>query len=201
MQKIRLRIARDLHDDVGSNLGAIAFVSRTLKDAPELSDATRSRLATIYNTAVKTSEGMRDIVWLITPERDNIDDLVLQMKDTASSMLGAIEHKFEDRSGGADVSLSLEFRRSVFLAFKEILANIVKHAAATRVEIEVSRENETLNVSIRDNGKGFDERSVRSGNGLASVRNRARIAGGVCTIVSAAGIGTTVKFNASLLAH
>jgi signal transduction histidine kinase len=69
------------------------------------------------------------------------------------------------------------------------------------VEIEVSRENETLNVSIRDNGKGFDESSVRSGNGLASVRNRAKIAGGVCTIVSAAGIGTTVKFNASLLTH
>ena len=198
MQRIRLRIARDLHDDVGSNLGAIAFVSRTLKNAPEISESTRTRLTTIYNTAVKTSEGMRDIVWFIAPERDNIDDLVLHMKDTASSLLGPIEHRFAERSGGADVHLSPEFRRSVFLAFKEILTNIVKHAAATLVEIEVARDNVTLQVSIKDNGKGFDEAAVRSGYGLASIRNRAKSAGGDCTISSTEGIGTTVKFTASV---
>jgi ligand-binding sensor domain-containing protein len=198
MQRVRLRIARDLHDDVGSNLGAIAFVSRTLKNAPELSDTTRAKLTTIYNTAVKTSEGMRDIVWFITPERDNIDDLVLHMKDTASSMLGPIEHKFEDRSAGADVHLSLEFRRKVFLAFKETLTNIVRHARATLVEIEVARENSFLHVRVRDNGRGFNELTARYGNGLANIRSRAKSAGGDCTITSAPGVGTTVEFTVSL---
>ena len=198
LQRIRLRIARDLHDDIGSNLGAIAFVSRTLQNAPELSEATRRKLTTIYRTAVKSSEGMRDIVWFITPERDNIDDLVLRMKDAASSMLGPIKHKFEDRCGGADVHLSLDFRRNVYLAFKEILTNIVRHAAATQVEIEVDRGDGTLQILIRDNGIGFDERAVRSGNGLESIRNRAKTAGGQCTISSTIGRGTTVTFTASL---
>jgi signal transduction histidine kinase len=198
MQRIRLRIASDLHDDVGSNLGAIAFASKTLQNTPDLSPATRLRLTSIYDLAVKTSEGMRDIVWFITPERDNIDDLVLHMKDAATSVLGPIEHRFEDRSGSADVHLSLEFRRKVFLAFKETLANVVKHAGATRVDIEVSRENGMLVVSVRDNGKGFDEQTARKGNGLANLRSRARSAGGDCTITSAAAKGTTVKFTAAL---
>lgn len=198
MQRIRLRIAHDLHDDVGSNLSAIAFVSRALQNAPEVSESTRKRLRSIYNTAVRTSEGMRDIVWFITPERDNIDDLVLHLKDTASSLLGEIGHRFEDHTGGVDVHLSLELRRNVFLAYKEILTNIVRHAGATLVEIDVSRQNGILSMRIRDNGRGFEEPAAHTGNGLNSIRNRAKSVGGTCTISSAPGTGTTISFTASI---
>jgi len=94
LERLRLRIANDLHDDVGSNLSAIAMVSRALHRAPELSGVTRRKLEEIYDTAVLISEGMKDLVWLIKPENDTLDNLLLRMKDTASTLLGEIPFEF-----------------------------------------------------------------------------------------------------------
>ena len=201
VERLRLRIADDLHDDVGSNLSAIAIVSRAVQHAPELSAATKGKLAEIYDTAVTTSEGMKDIVWFIKPRNDTLDDLLLRMKDTASALLGDIGHDFETSRNENSMKVTIDFKRNFFLAFKEILTNIVKHASATRVQIQVQHKDGMLETVIHDNGCGFDRSSagaVRRGNGLGSLKNRASNLRGEFEITSQPGKGTSVRFSGRL---
>jgi signal transduction histidine kinase len=195
MERMRLSIADDLHDDVGSSLSTIAMVSRVVQRAPELTMATRGRVAEIFETAIKTSEGMKDIVWFIKPKDDTIDDLLLRMKDTASSILSDVGHEFRTPGKGSTTLVTVEFKRNFFLSFKEVLANIVKHAAATKVRIQIERQADFLEAVIEDDGRGFDQDTARRGNGLGSLQRRAKSMGGKCEIRSSPGKGTTVKFS------
>ncbi|HCV44297.1 MAG TPA: hypothetical protein DGH68_12485 [Bacteroidetes bacterium] len=195
LERLRLRIANDLHDDVGSNLSAIAMVSRAAQRAPELTTSTKRKLAEIYDTAVLTSEGMKDLVWFIKPEDDTLDDLFLRMRDTAPTLLGEIPFEFHSPEVGDSAVITIDFKRSVFLAFKEILVNITKHAKANRVEIQIALRNHEFEMVIRDNGRGFDEAARHHGNGLQSLRKRAQLIGGSCAITSSPHQGTTVKFS------
>jgi signal transduction histidine kinase len=136
---------------------------------------------------------MKEIVWFIKPENDTLDELLLRMKDTASSLLANVDHAFHVPKNRTSSRVTVEFKRNFFLAFKEILTNIVKHASATEVDIQVEQPNGKLEVVIRDNGRGFDESTVRRGNGLGSVQSRAQNMGGMCEIITQPGKGTTVR--------
>jgi hypothetical protein len=195
MERVRLGIADDLHDDVGSSLSSIAMLSRVVQRAPDLTAASRKRVAEIFETAVRTSERMKDIVWFIKPKDDTVDDLILRMKDTASSILVDMDYEFQTSENGIATRVAIDFKRNFFLSFKEILANIANHAAATHVRIRVERRGDLLEAIIEDNGRGFDEHAVRRGNGLGSLQLRARKIGGVCEVRSSPGKGTTVKFS------
>jgi signal transduction histidine kinase len=198
MERLRLRIADDLHDDVGSNLSAIAMASRAMHRSPELSAATKDTLAEIYDTAVATSEGMKDIVWFIKPRGDTLAELLIRMRETAQSVLSDMDLTFDAQTPDETAKVSIEFKRNCFLAFKEILTNIVKHAGASKVEIRISQTDSTFAMAVTDNGKGFNGQAVRSGNGLGSLQNRAAHLGGTCEIASAPGTGTSVVFRAQL---
>lgn len=204
VERLRLRIADDLHDDVGSNLSAIAMVSRVLQRTPDLTEATKLKLAEIYDTAVTTSEGMRDIVWFIKPGNDTLEDLFLRLKEIASSLLADIDYELHAPAGGSSVRTTLEFKRNFFLAFKEILTNVAKHASATRVEIHIEQRDGVLEVVVWDNGRGFSPLSPADpawkpagnagrGNGLGNLRSRALTIGGNFEISSERGKGTTAK--------
>ncbi len=199
VERLRLRIADDLHDDVGSNLSTIAMVSRSVQHVPDIPPAIRHKLAEIYDIAVTTSEGMKDIVWFIKPRNDTLDNLLLRMKDTASSLLRDLEHRFYAPDNLGDVRISLDVKRSFYLGFKEILTNIVKHAGADRIEIHIRHDNGTLSMIVSDNGRGFVFPSppgpAGRGNGLESLRTRAEKLGGACEITSRPDLGTIVKFS------
>ncbi len=198
VERLRLRIADDLHDDVGSNLSAIAMVSRAVQRAPELTPTSKAKIAEIYNTAVLTSQGMKDLVWFIKPENDSLGDLILRMKDTASTLLSETELHFHSPKPDDSRAIAIDFKRSVFLAFKEIVTNIAKHAMATKVEINVTLIEGMFEMRIADNGKGFVERDTQPGNGLQSLRKRARSIRGTCEITSLPGNGTTVTFTGKM---
>jgi ligand-binding sensor domain-containing protein/signal transduction histidine kinase len=201
VERLRLRIADDLHDDIGSNLSTIAMASRALQRAPELTKATRGTLVEIYETAIKASEGMKDAVWFITPRNDTLDDLFLRMKDAASTILTDLQHDFRAPEEKSSRRVSINFKRNFFLAFKEILTNIVKHASAARAVITLELRDGMLEAVIEDDGRGFDPDSLaagRRGNGLQSLRNRAKTVGGTFEISSRPGKGTSVRFSGRL---
>jgi len=198
MERLRFRIADDLHDDVGSNLSAIAMASRDVQRGQGLDEKTRQKLGGIYDTAIVTAEGMKDIVWFIKPENDTLDDLLLRMKDTASALLGEIHHDFHSPQDGMQTKITIVFKRNFFLAFKETLANIVKHASATKVEVHVEQKDGTLEMLVQDDGRGFDMKTIRMGNGLDSLRKRAQSIGGFCEITSGQEAGTAVRFSGKL---
>jgi signal transduction histidine kinase len=198
MERMRLRIAGDLHDDIGSSLGSIALLSDLIRNSGNLAPDQTSLLHEISKSARHTADALRDIVWVINPAHDKLDNMVLRMKDAAASMLGNIEHSFRCSDKVMAGVLDMEFRRHVLLMYKEILHNILKHAQATRVDITIEEDDGRLMLTVVDNGVGFDSSQTFSGNGLRNLRSRAEKVGGSLEIRSVRGKGSSFILNAKI---
>jgi len=198
IERTRTRIARDLHDELGSNLSGIALASQMLREGTNLTEQQRCKLLEISDNAVQTADAMREIIWFINPEHDEPGDIVLKMKDAASATLGRADFQFTaDENVFADSS-DLEFRRNVFLIFKEILNNIAKHARCSSVIIRIERQGGFLRMSVTDNGDGFDLQSVQQGNGLKNMMARAKVIGGTIALESSPRMGTRIILEAKM---
>ncbi len=192
MERMRLRIASDLHDDVSSNLSGIALMSQIVEQQPGLAPEHRHQLSRIAGTAQQTVEDLRNIVWLVDPGHDRLDDLLLKMKDTAATLLNGTAYSFHVGDETDPGPLDMEFRRQVFLIYKEILHNIVRHAQAASVEIAVSQHQKNFTLRVTDDGVGFDPSDVQRGHGLRNLRRRAETMGARLEIASQPGAGTQI---------
>jgi hypothetical protein len=183
LTRVRLRIASDLHDEVGSNLGSIALLSEMIPKGGE-------EVEEIRRVAVQTVSSLRDIVWFLDPAADNMTELVLRLKETARTMLPGIPFEFTSQGETPSLRPSLHLRRNILPMFKEILHNVAKHSHAKQVSINISATSQRFHLSIKDDGSGFDPTSVRRGNGLKNLRRRAGDLGGTLEIESQPGQGT-----------
>jgi ligand-binding sensor domain-containing protein len=199
IDRFRLRLAADLHDDVGSNLSTISLLSRRALKQRGAGDPTSDDLASIHRISRQTANAIREIVWLINPEYDTMQDLVGRMKEAANSILAGVECDFKSPQLDLSHKLTLQFRQNLFLLYKEALTNVARHAQASRVQIDVSQEEDAWRVSVRDNGVGFDPNASYGGNGLKNLRLRAQKLSGILNIESHRGQGTTVSFSAKKL--
>lgn len=197
MERIRLRIAGDLHDDVGSDLSAVALVTGSLRYRDGLDASDRRRLDDAHRVIRQVSQRLRDIVWITRPEHDNLKAVIRHMKSIAQRFLGDLEYTFEDRVKETSRT-SMIFRRDIILVFKELLHNIVRHSAATRVWIVVETRKGYLTLEIGDDGDGFESGAVGPGSGLAGIARRAAAIGGQLSIETAPGSGTTVRLTAKM---
>ena len=195
MERLRTRIAADLHDDVGTNLSSIVIASQIMQRESSLSDRELNQLAEIRQVASDTQEMMRDIVWMLNPGNDSLDDFLLKMKEVAVRLLGETRYTFLAPGEKLLDRVSIEFKRNVFLIFKESLNNIIRHSMATEVAIEVQQDHGMFTLHIRDNGRGFDIDGAVTGSGLANLRRRAKLIDGKLDITSAAGKGTTMTLT------
>jgi signal transduction histidine kinase/ligand-binding sensor domain-containing protein len=206
VERVRTRIASDLHDDIGASLSQIAVVSEVLRrqvgDGDERVGRNLNLMARVSREAV---DAMSDIVWAINPSRDTLTDLVRRMRRFASETLPNrdIELVFgapPDAETGR-VRLGADFRREVFLIFKECVNNVLKHSGSTRAVVELRVRHGRLHVSVRDNGRGFaaagsnGDADGLGGHGLASMRRRAESLGGALEVVSADGAGTALTLS------
>ena len=188
LEHLRQRIASDLHDEIGSNLGTIALLSEwglRRTGGPAADD-----LEEIRRVARQTADSMRDIVELIQRPATTGDEFVAMLREIAERMLAGLEWSF---AVNAALELpSLTAQRHLLLAFKEALHNIRKHAAARRVTITLGRDGPQLRLRIVDDGAGFDPAAAAEGHGLDNLRHRAAALGGELAIESAPGRGTTL---------
>jgi signal transduction histidine kinase len=198
LAKLRGRIAGDLHDEVGSNLGSIAVLSELSQREPALPKNVRRRLTQIHQVSRHTAAAIRDIVWFINPEFDTLDDMVARMREFAVAEFGALPYQFEAPARLPQQRLSLALRRNVFFAFKEMLHNLVKHAHATQARIRLDVTRDRLCLEVTDDGQGFEPALARTGHGLKSLRQRALDLGGRLDIQSQRGQGTTITLHARL---
>ncbi len=189
LSRLRLRIARDLHDEVGSNVGSIALLSEV---ASRQGNGQAEEVSEIRRIAVQTVDSLRDIVWFLDPAGDNMGDLILRMKDTANSMLHGIPFQFRSTGSSAATVPPLELRRNILPIFKEILYNIAKHSQATKVEILVELTSGQFRLWVKDDGVGFDTSQITTGNGLRNLRRRASEMRGEAHLESRPGCGTGV---------
>ena len=201
LERIRTRIATDLHDDIGSSLSQVAILSEVVRRQvgdgdPEI-NAPLSRIGVISRELV---DSMSDIVWSINPSKDKLHFLTQRMREFAGDIFMVRDIQFELRTSmiGPEFRIEAEVRRQVFLIFKECVHNIIRHANCTQVEVDVRLQAEGLVVRVRDNGVGFEPISAVNGHGLASMRDRAGRLGGRIAVVTD-GHGTAVTLEVPLV--
>ncbi len=193
VERLRTRIATDLHDDVGSTLSQIAILSEVAHARPP-ENGREDSLSHIAEISRQLVDSMSDIVWAIDPEQDRLGDLTRRMRRFASDLLeqNDIQVRFEAPAENRNPLLGADVRRHVFLIFKESLHNMVRHAGCTGAEIRLSLAGGGIEMTITDNGKGFEAAEVRRGRGLASMTERAKQLGGTLTLDSRRDCGTSI---------
>lgn len=190
IEQLRVRIASDLHDDLGSSLWSITLLSRMLAKHGKLGDEERQDINEIHRIAIQSSNSIRDIIWLINPAFDSLQDLILRTKDFAGTALRGAEYRMRCEIPDLSRKLPFDLRHNLFLFFKEALTNIARHAQATQVEVSIEENAGHWRLTIRDNGRGFDPAARTEGNGLKNLRARAERMGARLEITSQPGQGS-----------
>src|SRR6266404_2046700 len=159
------------------------------------------QLSVIAKVSQRSVDAMTDIVWAVNPQKDHLRDLLQRMRRFASDAFSArnIELAFEAPNAEQNLRIGAETRRQVFLIFKESVNNAARHSGCDRARINVAVTNGTLAFSVSDNGKGFDAGRVVVGEGLLSMRQRAKKIGSELIVTSITGTGTTVLLKAPLV--
>jgi ligand-binding sensor domain-containing protein/two-component sensor histidine kinase len=198
VERVRTRIAADLHDDIGATLSQIAVLSEVVRKQMPRENAQLSKtLSSIARGSLAAVDSMSDIVWAINPEKDHLLNLTQRMRRLASEVLPAsnIEFQFIAPPSESDVKLGANVRREVFLIFKESLNNTVRHSGCMRAKIELQVDRSSLFLRFWDDGRGFDPNLTADGNGLRSMRVRAAALKGEFSIDSVNGGGTTTRLK------
>lgn len=194
IEKLRLRIASDLHDDIGSSLTHITIHSQLAGEKINNPKALSSleKIAELSREVIST---MSDIVWSIDARNDNISDMLDRMRDFAYSSLAEkdISVRFKQKGLDRNKKMDVLFRQNLFSIYKEAVNNILKHSGATEVNIVLVNSYKDFKMKIRDNGSGFDQEGIRKGNGLQNMKMRANRLGGNLDIINSEGTTILLK--------
>src|SRR6266851_2703195 len=200
LERVRTRIAADLHDDIGSGLSRIAILSEVARHQVSVEAPVGEPLSVIAGASRDLVDSMSDIVWAINPNKDHLSDLVQRMRRFASDLFTARRIEFTFAAPGEEQALKIgaDLRRQVFLIFKEAVNNIERHSQCTGAQIDLRIESKWAIVTVTDNGAGFDPANINEGHGLESMRARAEELGGELQIISNDGRGTRVLLKVPL---
>lgn len=195
----RLRMAKDIHDDLGSGLSKINFLSEIISqktnDNSQIIESANSISETTKNLVVN----MRDLIWALTPGNMNISGLIARIREYSSDYLEefSIELKITTTENIPDSNITKESYRTVIMILKESLNNIVKHSKASLVTIDFDLQKESLSILIKDNGIGILN-NCKMGNGLKNMQNRCKSIDGFYSIQSDKENGTQIKLQFEL---
>lgn len=195
LQSIRNRIARDLHDEVGSNLSSIAIFSEVARaKSGQLKDDVKPLLTKISAYTQSSMEAISDIVWVINANNDRFENVTVRMRTLAAETFESLgcEITMDIDEKVNKIKMGMEGRKNLYLIYKEALNNIAKYAQCNKVSIAVKQTGKGLLLKITDNGVGFDINEVRKGNGLSNMNKRASALNGHLTIDTAPGKGTSL---------
>jgi signal transduction histidine kinase len=201
IERVRTRIATDLHDEIGSSLSQISVLSQVAeRDAVRASGSSPRSLSRIAELARGVAEELGETVWAISPREDRLSDLVHRMRRFALDLFadGEAEIALDLPQGGSDERVDPEVRRTLYLVFKEAVHNARKHSTAGKVDVALRRDRGGLELTVRDDGRGFDPSIPSKGHGLDGMRRRAEAIGGRLVVRQAEGGGTEVVFHAPI---
>lgn len=201
IEQERMRIARDIHDDLGARLTQMAFLSEMA--AGEIGPASQAgeRLGKIAEGSRQAIRSLDEIVWAVNPRKDTLPDFLDYLSHYANEFFRSTDIRCRQDLPMIipEISLSAEVRHHLFLACKEALNNIRKHARATEVWLRMSLNQSVLEITIEDNGSGFQSAATSPpGNGLLNLETRLAAVGGCYQVVSQPGRGTLVRFCLTL---
>jgi signal transduction histidine kinase len=195
----RTRIARDIHDELGASLTRISLLTQS--SPPEVTaEAARSCFNEIYATTTEITRSIDEIVWAVDARHDNLESMVSYFDSYAQGLLSVakIQYRLAAPRDIPDVKVNSTSRHHLFLAFKEVMNNCVKHARATEVFVRVECTAERFGIVVSDNGNGITANATLragGGNGLPNLAVRMATIGGECTVRDAKNGGTEVALT------
>lgn len=187
--KVRERIAGDLHDEVGSNLGSIQMFA----DLAESRSGPSDELKRIQRIAAETVSAVRDIVWLLRPGGDHRIATVEHLRETSSIMLESMDWKFTANDEAWELELPEEANRDLFLYFREALHNILRHSKASHVAIHAEKRDSQFRLIIRDDGCGIPPEKLELTATLRALRQRTDALKGDLKVDSTPTTGTRLE--------
>jgi signal transduction histidine kinase len=199
IERLRIQIATDLHDDVGARLTKVAMVTEFVDRETTADNRSKPHIQNIARTTREVIQAMDEIVWTINPKNDTLDNLANYIFQYAQDYFQntGVRCRMDLPARLPDYPLPTEERHNLFMAVKEALNNVLKHAGATEVRIGLAVEDSRLSISIMDNGRGFAANQVNGGgNGLSNMKQRLQRIGGTMVLESEPGRGTRIRMEA-----
>jgi ligand-binding sensor domain-containing protein len=197
LERIRLRIAADLHDNIGASLTEISIMSEVVKSQlnGEFKDA-KKNLEFITSECRNVTSNMRDIIWMINPKQDSLQDLVLRLNDSFIQLFDqkGISFKAENIELLKNILLPMEYRQNLYLILKEGINNCLKYSCCNQLLLSARMQKNNLEVILKDNGVGIPSNGSKNGNGLTNLKERAKKIGAELIIESGDYNGTSIKF-------
>jgi ligand-binding sensor domain-containing protein/signal transduction histidine kinase len=209
LERERMRIARDMHDEMGSKLTKISFLSEHAQVDARTDGSLALKIASIAETSRELLKTMDEIVWVVNPRNDTLENLIAYLGHYAVEYFQntSIECELRLPQEIPHHALSSETRHNLFLTFEEALNNVLKHSAATQVKVEITIAAMEFELKVTDNGRGFEmtaatasapARGGRGGNGLKNMQQRLTAIGGECLVSSRPGEGASVTLRIPL---
>ncbi len=199
---LRKKIARDLHDDMGSTLSSINIISKVALQQSNIEGHLKNQLTSIKDYSLNMMESMGDMVWAINPENDTVESLLAKMKEWAAEICEPreVQLHFETPAEFEHIKLDTEKRKHLFLIFKEAVNNAIKYSQCKNIYVKMSvPEAAKIQLSVADDGIGFDMRHQKKGNGLGNMSARAGQLQAGINIISALGKGTIIEVKSIML--
>ncbi len=194
VERVRTRIATDLHDDIGSSLTQIAILSEVALSHAQRHDPVLTEMVErIGETSRELVDAMSDVVWAVNPAEDRLSELVQRIRRFGADLSDSQQVEFRFHAPGSDqnVVVDADERRATYLVFKESINNAIKHSGCGKVDCELTVAEGWLVLTVHDDGSGFDPEAGGRGRGLASMKSRARSMRGEFSIASHPESGTT----------
>jgi signal transduction histidine kinase len=194
----RERIARDLHDEIGPRLTEIKMVGAMIKEHTLTGESANQKMDELMQASDQAVSSFGEIIWALTPSNNTVEELGSYLGQYASGFLEKfdISCRLVLPPEFHDLKIDYTLSRNLVMAVKEILNNIVKHAGASLVHVDINLTGNELHIEITDNGKGFDHSKVRPhGNGLKNISHRIEKTGGRVKVESLIGVGTSIRIN------
>lgn len=192
IQNVKNNISADLHDEIGSSLTNIYFISSIAKKEVVDNNEIKAHLTRIEKEVQKSSEALDEIVWNLKIPNSNLNGLVANMRRYCSQIFEQekITYAFDIKNKFTEREMCLQKRRELYLVFKELINNLRKHARATSCKIEITERNKMFYMIFQDNGVGFNPKKKTNRNGLKNMKRRLKKWGGKIKISSSPGAGS-----------
>jgi signal transduction histidine kinase len=201
LRQERVRIARDIHDDLGTRLTQLLLIGEEAQGALPAGSETRGQFSEMCENARSVLGAIDEVIWVVNSQRDTLGEFVIYVCKHAESFLrlALVRCRFDIQHELPDISLDMPFRRNLLLTIKEALSNAVKHSGASEVAVCVRMRGHALIASVEDNGRGFDAGRIDSArHGLKNMMSRMNDLGGHCRVQSAPGAGCRIEFEIPL---
>lgn len=200
IERWRTKIAADFHDSVGAGLSQVHMLAQVALLQNDDKNMVTRQLKHIDDISQSLYEDVKDIIWMINPKKDSLYDLIVRLRDSHDDIIQQrdIRLELDNLSHLQSVRIPTEYRRHLYLIFREAFNNSLKYAQCRSIRMSASWHRRRLRLEYRDDGCGFDPDNVNRGNGLDNMSDRAKALGGHLTIASSPGGGVRITFEGEL---